>query len=549
MSDNFHDLNDEEFEQDQLVIDVDLLKTQMSTVNTNVSNLSSQMAGSTSSGLKSLTESNDADITSIQTKTNLITINESVDLDEYDTISTKVGYLTVTSNKNLDLLANSIVNNSTNISSVMAENIQQGTDIDNIEAKTDFLTIDANTFKYGNLLVGEQSPNQLILQHADINSGNISTTDYSMRVTSNGELRLNVPSGQDYEFRVNNVFQYNNTQIKNLVDNISITQNVDLDTIESDVTGIKNNSLASTLKTAVDANTAKVSSQWTTNGSKIHFDDNVGIKNTNPNTNLEIGDGTSNIQIRMNGPNGQANSSELIFSDGYTTGTPAYYQGATIRFNSQGNRLSFLTDQGNDNTPEEAMAIVRNTSPFVNIFNGLNLVNCSFLPLTNYVYGRRLHLNTSPVQSGDLLDLTTSWTRIRYRNILANNISYPESTGILTVPLTYLYHVTGRIVVRLTTSGSERYAGLRLRNITDSQTMLQSHNHVSYHDSSVFSYSIISIDGVARLETSKNYAFEVTSLNNGTCAIVNNPAYDNSLIIKSVVLENSTTIPSDWGTA
>jgi hypothetical protein len=396
-------------------------------------------------------------------------------------------------------------------------------------------------------------------------------------VANNNKLLGNTPSGLKTLIESNDT---DITNIKNKTDHITITQDVDLDAVESlassnqfvinafGVTqaGIMNNTQASTLKTTVDANTAKVgittqqandittnnskvSSQWTTNGSKVHFDDNVGIKNTNPNTNLEIGDGTSNIQIRMNGPNGQGNSSEIIFSDGYTTGTPAYYQGATIRFSSQGNKLSFLTDQGNDNAPEEAMAIVRNTSPFVNIFNNLNLVNCSFLPLTNYVYGRRLHLNTSPVQSGDLLDLTTSWTRIRYRNILANNISYPESTGILTVPLTYLYHVTGRIVVRLTTSGSERYAGLRLRNITDSQTMLQSHNHVSYHDSSVFSYSIISIDGVARLETSKNYAFEVTSLNNGTCAIVNNPAYDNSLIIKSVVLENSTTIPSDWGTA
>jgi hypothetical protein len=54
------------------------------------------------------------------------------------------------------------------------------TQFDSTQVKNlvDNITLDASTFKHNKLLVGEQSPSQLIIQHSDINSGNLSTTDY-----------------------------------------------------------------------------------------------------------------------------------------------------------------------------------------------------------------------------------------------------------------------------------------------------------------------------------------------------------------------------------
>ena len=494
--------------------------------------------------------------------------------------ATKVGLITITSNKNLETMFNTGVDNNTNILSLSAWNSQQQGEIDNIEAKTDYLTIDANTFKYGKLIVGEQSPSQLILQHGDINSGNLSTTDYTMRVTANGELRLNVPTGQDYEFRINNVFQYNNTQIKNLIDNVSVSQNVDLDTIESDVTGIKNNTLASTLKTAVDANTslsnanqivvtafgndvtgiknntlastlktnvdansAKVSSQWSNNGSEVYINENVGIKTTDPNSDLEIGDGTANIRVRLNGLNSQANSSEIIFTDARASNNPEYYQGATIRFNSANNKLSFMTDQGNDNTPEEAMAIVRNNSPYVYINNNLDLVGCSLLPLTKYCYGRRVRTATD---TDNDIELSTSETAIIYNNILTNGITYNTSTGFFSVSTTGLYHVVATLQIDCGT-GPERQLQLLLKNGTTN--VLKARTHVSRAEGDNSTAMQFNMNAPVRLATGLNYNFTISSQNTGTGVIQNDLVTNNSLMIKGLVLNNSTTIPSNWGEA
>jgi len=184
MSDNLHDLNIEEEEQDELIIDVALLKTQMSTANTNITNLSNQTAGSSSSGLKSLIESNDVDIASIKTKTDFLTINEAVDLDNYDDVNT----------------------NLTSINTML-----------------------------------EKTGNDTVLK----------------------------TTGTKIQFYQGGSQLFNSNEIKNLVDNISVTQAVDLDTMETNIVsnstlsaanqivivsigtekeGIKNNTLASTVK-------------------------------------------------------------------------------------------------------------------------------------------------------------------------------------------------------------------------------------------------------------------------------------------------------------
>ena len=74
MSDNFHELDIEEEEQDQIIVDLDAVEASVVTIN-------NKLAGTASSGLKTLIEGNDTDIGNIQTKTNFITVTQAVNLD------------------------------------------------------------------------------------------------------------------------------------------------------------------------------------------------------------------------------------------------------------------------------------------------------------------------------------------------------------------------------------------------------------------------------------------------------------------------------------
>ena len=118
-----------------------------------------------------------------------------------------------------------------------------------------------------------------------------------MIVDNQGNLKLNVPTSKTFEFTINGTKQYDNTEIKKIVDNISVSSSTDLDTLSSNVA----------------TNNAKVSSQWSNNGSEVYINQNVGIGTSNPNCNLEIGNGTANVKLRLGGQNGQTNSSEIIF--------------------------------------------------------------------------------------------------------------------------------------------------------------------------------------------------------------------------------------------
>jgi hypothetical protein len=153
-----------------------------------------------------------------------------------------------------------------------------------------------------------------------------------------------------------------NTSITNINNKLNNTASsalkTNIDGNTSDITGIKNNSLSSSLKTAVDANSAKITTQWSNNGSEIYINENVGINNSNPNCDLEIGNTTGVVRLRLNGNNNLSTSSELIFTDNLSN-TAEYFQGAGIRFNSFDNKLQFITDQGNDGTAEVQMTINR----------------------------------------------------------------------------------------------------------------------------------------------------------------------------------------------
>ena len=322
MGDNLHPLDTEVIDQDILEANVATLTTQVNSNTTaiagiNLTNINNQLAGSASSGLLTQIQGNDTDIEGI---------NDKLDA------TTGSGLKTLIDNKVSMVLGTSagtaLEGNTPTITTAQANKITANENaIDAIELKTDFLDVGNNGLKYshGNFLTGSSPGDQLLIQHADLNGGSLSNNFCSMRVTANGELRLNVPTGQDYEFRINNVFQYNNTQIKNLIDNVSVTGGVNLDTIESDVTGIKNNTLASTLKTAVDGNTSSASqNQIVISATATKVANIVGSSTAPaPTDNLVIGSGgATNRYVRI----GYANQSNRVgfANEAYFTGGGVY---------------------------------------------------------------------------------------------------------------------------------------------------------------------------------------------------------------------------------
>jgi len=615
MSDNLHNLNTEEIDQDQLEVDVALLQTQIATANTNITSLFSQTAGTGTSGLKSLVQANDVDIAAIQSKTNLLTINEAVDLDNYDDVNSNLtsingmlekdgtetilktgagnkiqfsvgGQNIFNSNEIKNLTDNVLISSNVNINTLDTEltgiknnslastlktavdanssktgitsdqtnaivantsknsypsvdstkvghiTVTEATSLDSIRNEINNINIQSSFLLYGHLRLGDIDTDTVCFQHKDLNSGNLANTHGSVKIDNEGNLKLNVPTSKTFEFQINNVKQYDNSEIKNLVDNISVTQAVDLDTMESNIS----------------TNNAKVSTQWSNNGSEVYIAQNVGIRTSDPNSDLEIGDGTTNVRMRLNGQNSQTNSSEIIFTDNRSGTNPEYYMGASIRFNSTDNRLEFLTDAGNDGSAEPAMFIYRSATPFIQVTHiladDLSVQTCNLRPLSVYCYGRRVN---SLTDTDNDITLSTSGVDVVYRNILTNGIVYNTSTGVFTVPSTALYEITASVQIDCG-AGAESIINIILKDAANNN-LLKARGHVSRAESNNSTATQLNMIGMIRLVAGTSYNFVVASKNTGTGTIQNDIATCNTLMIKGVILQNDVTVPSDWGEA
>lgn len=420
--------------------------------------------------------------------------------------------------------------------------------LDSIRNEINNINIQSSFLLYNHLRIGEIDTDTVCFQHKDLNGGgSVDATTSSIKIDNEGNLKLNVPTSKTFEFQINNVKQYDNSEIKNLVDNISVSQAVDLDTMESNIaTNNAKVGISTTQINAINANTAKVTSNWTINGaSEIHRNSNVGIKNTDPNVDLEIGDGTSNpVRIRLNGSNSSAISSEIIFTDSYPNPNAEFYAGASIRFNSSNNRLEFLTDDGNDGTAEPAMFIYRSATPFIQVTHiyadDLSVQTCNLRPLSRYCYGKRVHSTTD---TDSVITLTTGGVDLIYQNILSNGIVYNSSTGVWTVPTTGLYEVIATLNINCG-SGPESVLSLFLKEGT--ANVLKARSHVSRAEGNNNTAMQLNMNGIVRLEASTDYNFVCASNNTGTGTIQNDLAGNNCLIIKGAVLQNDTVVPSDW---
>ena len=146
MGDNYHSINSEIEDQDILEANFITLQNSVNTNTTaisdiNITAINNKLSGGISSGLKTLIEGNDTDIQNIETKTDLITISNAINMDDEKTLritntnknsypsgdATKVGHISVSSAVNLNTMNNSITTN---------ENA-----IDAIEVKTDNISV------------------------------------------------------------------------------------------------------------------------------------------------------------------------------------------------------------------------------------------------------------------------------------------------------------------------------------------------------------------------------------------------------------------------
>ena len=184
MADNFHSIDNEIEEQDQIIEDLASLTTSVNTnstniTNINVSSINAKLAGTSSSGLKTLIIGNDSDIANIETKTDFITVSQNVNLDTMESNiatnnnkitypsadSTKVGRITIDGNLNLSTMSSNITTNINGIDAIelITDNITctQAVNLDTMEsniatnnAKVGITTAQANNITTNNSKVG-----------------------------------------------------------------------------------------------------------------------------------------------------------------------------------------------------------------------------------------------------------------------------------------------------------------------------------------------------------------------------------------------------------
>ena len=90
------------------------------------------------------------------------------------------------------------------------------------------------------------------------NDTDIGIINNMIETDGNNNTVLKTGAGNKIQFSIGGQVFFNSNEIKNLTDNVLISSNVNINTLDTELTGIKNNSLSSTLKTAVDANTSKI---------------------------------------------------------------------------------------------------------------------------------------------------------------------------------------------------------------------------------------------------------------------------------------------------
>ena len=328
MSDNLHEFNDEILEQDQIITDLTALTARVTTNETNITtinnlNIANKFAGTVSSGLKTLIEGNDTDITNIETKTDFITVTQNVDLDTMEsnvaTNNAKVGISTAEQNK----LSNISVSSAVNLNTMNTAITTNTNAIDAVELKTDFISVTQNVdldtieAKIENIVGSSPAPaptDNLII-------GSSGATNRYVRI-GYGNQSNRVGFANEAYFTGGGVYgfeQDNNGDI--YIDGYKIvigSQNLNLTTMNNNIT--TNNAkvsmvLGTTAGTALEGDTTTITAQQasdiTTNNAKVGISTAEQAKLSNISVSSAVNLNTMNTNIATNTSSAGTNSANI----------------------------------------------------------------------------------------------------------------------------------------------------------------------------------------------------------------------------------------------
>ena len=427
----------------------------------------------------------------------------------------------------------------------------QSTDIANAKTELSRINIQATTLLYNFLRIGSlnSEAQSFILQHSNLNSGTLANTHGSLIVDNAGNLKLNVPSSRSISFRINNVEQFNNTQIKNLVDNITISSAINLNDeqalrqINSAKTGITTSQAS-----AITANTAKTgitssqASAITANTAKtgITTSQATDIANNKAElNNIIIGADILNYSTgrigKVSGTDGfSIMNSALnsgVLNDTYA-GLKQSNAGKTIINGVTSNPISFRKNNVEEYSGNELKNLVDNIS--VSSAVNLNTMNTNITNLLNnlndYMYVNVIHKVGSTTAVSSIINTTTTAQDLYWNTNFdtfgsSSKISWHDNDGTsaseFKTSTTGLYEITINIQAILesgATSG-ERYATALFFVDSDDNIIFKLYNQMSYEDGTYYNYEMVSKKWVQNLNSSKQYHFEIFSKSSGQGAI------------------------------
>ena len=253
-------------------VDLDTMESNISTNNSKVGITTTQSNNINTNNAKISYNNTDS------TKVGFISCTQAVDLDTMESnISTNNAKVGISTSQANAITANSAkVGISTSQANAITANTakdgitsSQASDIAAAKAELLNINIQSSVLLYNFLRIGSlnSEAQSFIIQHSNLNSSTLASTHGSLIVDNAGNLKLNAPTSRSISFRINNVEQFNNSELKNLVDNISVSQAVDLDTMESNIN--TNNAkvsmvLGTSSSTALAGNTTTISSSQAT---------------------------------------------------------------------------------------------------------------------------------------------------------------------------------------------------------------------------------------------------------------------------------------------
>lgn len=324
--------------------------------------------------------------------------------------------------------------------------------------------------------------------------------------------------------------------------------NTDIEALQaSTATNLATNN---TQQTAINLNTAKVTTPFTVSGNDVYINSkNVGINNSIPNADLEIGNrAIGTPTIKLNGQENQAISSQLIFTDVYTHNDSAsdYGAGCGIRWNSQDNRLEFIVDAQTGSLINggylQRHEFPSWNLPRIDVPTSFSAFGIDQKPLSLFFYASKVR-RLSDNSDGVTISVSNSEVYYAWRNPIESGITSNISTGLITFSVAGLYHI--KVNLGCQTSASQRQFKIKFRETTTYGVVAQSFEHLSREEAAT-SYGLMQMDTIKYMPVG-SIVMSLECDNDGAATIRN--VLEADIIIRGLPLPNGYTIPTGYPTA